>query len=318
MRTHVHTSLDEVSAAEWDLLEARPPASLCGSRAWFEAALETVDRGVTPNLIAVEADGRLVGLLPMVRDEREGTPKLRIAASPHNDLMDVLALPSHGEGVARAVIEALSGFSGCEVILDDLDPEGALAAVVSDYPPLRCHPGSAAPVIDLRDPTAGLSAKRNRRLDRSLRQLRESHQVEFRWSRGSTAMDCLPRFMRQRNARLRALSRDFFVPPAEMLEAAVRGLAPFEGCAFSEMLVDDEPVAIDLYLLDGAVAMLWLRALDMDWLGPSCGHLLLRASAAHLAAEGYEALDLGRGAESYKFSFGARPRELLNVHFGTD
>jgi CelD/BcsL family acetyltransferase involved in cellulose biosynthesis len=80
-----------------------------------------------------------------------------------------------------------------------------------------------------------------------------------------------------------------------------------------EMLVDGGVAACDLYLLDGSVAMLWLRALSMSWLGYSCGHLLLQTSADQLAAEGYEALDLGRGAEPYKFRSGAHARVLLRA-----
>jgi CelD/BcsL family acetyltransferase involved in cellulose biosynthesis len=80
-----------------------------------------------------------------------------------------------------------------------------------------------------------------------------------------------------------------------------------------EMVVDETVVARDLYLVDGSVAMLWLRALDMRWLRHSCGNLLLRASVERLAACGYETLDLGRGDESYKCCFGAERRVLLRA-----
>ncbi len=64
--------------------------------------------------------------------------------------------------------------------------------------------------------------------------------------------------------------------------------------------------------------MLWLRALDMDWLAHSCGHLLLRAAVRQFATEGYQELDLGRGGEPYKFSFGARVRRLRNASLSVD
>jgi CelD/BcsL family acetyltransferase involved in cellulose biosynthesis len=266
-------------------------------------------------LIVAELDGRAAGLLPLVCDERHGRPVLRFAGAPFNDLGDAMVLPGHEPEAADAFIEALvdAASEGCEVRLDDLDPAGALAGADARLRRLRWEPGSAAPVIDLRDPTAGLSPRRLQRLDRSLGQLRAKHFLEFRCQGGSSAVEILPHFMRQRDTRLRALGRSLSLPPAGLLEAAVRVLAPGGHCVFAEMLIDGQAVARDLYLLDGKVAMLWLRALDMAWLKHSCGHALLLVTAERLKAEGYEGLDLGRGDEPYKFSFGARERQLLNA-----
>ena len=45
IEARVLTSLADVCEEEWNALSARPPASITGSRAWAEAALQTVDRG---------------------------------------------------------------------------------------------------------------------------------------------------------------------------------------------------------------------------------------------------------------------------------
>lgn len=314
-----HRRLADAPAGEWDALSARPPASLTGSRPWAKAALATVDQALSPLLLAVRRDGQLVGVASLVVDERGRRPLVRFAAAPYNDLADLLTLPGYEQAAARASVDGLIELvreGDWDVRLEDLDPAGALAAVADDpRRPLAWAPGLDAPVIDLRDPGARPSLRRLRRLDRSLELLRARGRVEFVLRGGAAMIEVLGEFRRQRDARLQRLGRDLALPPAEFFDAAVRGLAPLGRCAFMEMLVDGAAIARDLYLLDGDVAMLWLRALDMDWLAHSCGHLLLRAAVERFSAEGYVALDLGRGAEPYKFNFGARDRRLLNARF---
>jgi CelD/BcsL family acetyltransferase involved in cellulose biosynthesis len=203
--------------------------------------------------------------------------------------------------------------NGMAIDLKDIDPDGALATAASGDRGLSWAPGPSAPVVDLRDGAARPSPARQRRWDRILAGLRSRHRVEFRRTDGAAAAEALAAFNRLREERLRQLGRDFHDPPLPFLEAAVRKLAPSGRCALMEMSVDGTMVARDLYLLDGRTSMLWLRALDMSWSRYECGHLLLRESMARLAAEGYEALDLGRGGERYKFDAGAHERILLRA-----
>ena len=263
----------------------------------------------------VEHAGQVVGLLALARDDRAAQPLLRLAASPYNDLADVMVLPGHGVEVALASIEALQSLAadGFNVELEDLDPQGALAAADPDRRLLRWQPGSIAPTIDLCDDEPSISRKRQRDWDRLLRRLQATHRVEFHFRQGAATIAILPEFMLQRDARLRALRRNLSLSPPALTEAAIRALAPMGRCAIAEMNIDGMAVARDLYLLDDTVAMLWLRALDMGWLRHSCGHLLLRDSAEHLTETGYKTLDLGRGNEPYKFSLGAQERLLLNA-----
>lgn len=315
----VERSLAAVAECEWASLHARPPASLTGSRPWAEAALATIDRGLSPLLLAVRTDGRLVGAASLVLDTRSSRPLLRFVAAPHNDLADLLTLSGYEQVAARAAVDGLAALARAEswdLRLEDVDPAGAFAAV--ERPGDRAGhlvwgAGSIAPVIDLHGSCARPSVRRLRRLDRSLKRLRAECRVEFALRRGASMVEALGEFTRQRDTRLRRLGRNLALPPGEFLDAAVRALAPLGHCAFMEMRVDGVAVARDLYLLDGKVAMLWLRALDMDWLAYSCGHLLLRAAVERFAADGYRALDLGRGAEPYKFSFGARDRQLFSA-----
>lgn len=311
----VHDEIRDVPAVDWAALTARAPASLAGSRAWFEAALETVDHAAEPHLLTVRAGRRVIGLMALVLDLKP-RPTLRFAAAPFNDLTDLMVLPGHEAAASVAVVDSLLEISrrGWLIELEDLDPAGILATADRSRDMLRWEPSWAAPTLALDERHDSLVSSRLwRRWDRALQRLTSEHRVDVRLVAGSSLLDGFAEFVRVRDARLRAKGRNLHDPPAELLEAVVRRLAPLGRCAFMELSVDGTVVARDLYLLDGSIAMLWLRALDMGWLRYSCGHLLLRASAKRLAAEGFHTIDFGRGAEPYKFACGARERVLLTA-----
>jgi CelD/BcsL family acetyltransferase involved in cellulose biosynthesis len=310
-----YEQIQDVPAASWKALTARSPASVTGSRAWLEAALATVDRDADPYLLTVCDGDRPVGLMTLV-SESGPRPRLRFAAAPFNDLTDLLVCPGYEAAASAAVLHALRGRAreGWTVELMDLDPAGSLAAGDPQRRLLRWEPSWSAPTLrldgnDLPRP----SRRRRRNWDRALAQLTARHRVEIRFVTGSAMLTDLKEFTHVRDIRLRAKKRNLHDPPLALLEAAVRRLAPLERCGFMELHVADLVVARDLYLLDGSVAMLWLRALCMDWLRYSCGHLLLRASSEHLAIRGFHTIDFGRGAEEYKFAFGAQDRVLLTA-----
>jgi CelD/BcsL family acetyltransferase involved in cellulose biosynthesis len=266
-------------------------------------------------LFAAEAEGRLVGLLPLALHEHRLFPTLRFAGAPHNDLNDVLVLPGYEREAPAAIVDVLAGVEerGWSLCLDDVDPGGQLAAIGGQRV-LEWAPGGRAPVIDLRGPwEAAASGPRRRQWNRRLRRLRERHAVEIRRLDGEAIIDALPRFAALRAARLHATGRAPDQPPPAFFQAIARELAPAGACALVEMLVDGDAVASDLYLLNPPVALMWLRALDPGFQRFPCGHLLLRATAELLAADGYESLDLGRGDEPYKYVFGAEPRTLLRA-----
>jgi CelD/BcsL family acetyltransferase involved in cellulose biosynthesis len=314
--------LSDVSALEWAALRARPPASLSGSPAWAEAAFAAQHPAAAPLLLAVEHRDRLVALLPLAVHYAPGSrPTVRFAGAPRNDLTDLLALPGYEREAAELVIETLCSLPGRgrRVELDAVDPDGVLAGADPRRCALRWTPGDIAPVVDLRGPwRSAPSLRRRRRWDAALDAVWTRRAVRFRRLDGAGVAAELTPFLRMREARLAAAGRAIDRLRDRSIQEMLAALAA-RGCvAIMQMLIDGAVAAADLYLLDRPVAMARLRALDPEWRHVPCGHLLMRASAEAFAAEGYEVLDLGRGAEPYKFGFGATPRVLLRACLGTD
>lgn len=318
LRTRVCLSREAVDPVSWDALTARPPASLSGSRRWSAAAFEAAHPEAEPMLVAVEGEGRLLGLLSLaVHAGKGGERIIRFAGSPHNDMTDLMVLPGSSPGVAVAALRALQRLheEGYSLQLDALDPGGSLAAGGPPVEALEWGIDEPAPVVDLTGPWhSGASHRRRKQWERKLRRLDKAHAVEFRVIDGPRMIEELAMFGRLREARRLATAREPDLPPTPFFEAVVGRLCRSGACAFFEMTIDGVPVARDLYLLDSPVAMMWLRALDPAWQQTPCGHLLLRKTAEILAEREYETLDLGRGAEVYKFFFSARERRLLTVH----
>jgi CelD/BcsL family acetyltransferase involved in cellulose biosynthesis len=306
-----------VDPAAWDALTARPPASLCGSRHWFTAAFEAAHPDAEPMVVAVEREDRLLGLLPLaIHGSGDSDQIVRFAGAPHNDMTDLMVLPGSSPDVAATALETLQRLheEGYLLQLDALDPNGALAAAGPPVEALEWGTDESAPIVDLGSPWhSGASLRRRKQWERKLRRLSEAHAVDFRVIDGSRMVEELALFGSLREARRLVTARQPDLPPAPFFEAVVRRLCRSGACAFFEMSVDGVPVARDLYLLDSSVAMMWLRALDPAWQQIPCGHLLLRRTAELLAEAGYETLDLGRGAETYKFFFRARERRLLTA-----
>lgn len=314
-QVRVVSRLSEIDERDWSALTARSPASLSGSREWLAAAFATVSRGLEPYLLAVESNGRLDALLPLALDPSGEGPALRPGGSPHNDLTDVLVAPGR-EAAAATIVAELVALSkrGWSVLLDSLDPDGVLTAATRESGAFSWSEGRASPLIDLGGSwRAAASQRRRQQWDRALRRLRASHRVEFELIEGGEATAALGEFLYVREARLRAKGHPTDRPPVPLVVAAVPRLARLGRCAFAEMRIDGRMVARDLYLLDRGTGFMWLRAFDDEWQRFPCGHLLLRATAERLAAMGYEALDLGRGDEPYKFFFGAANRTLLHA-----
>jgi CelD/BcsL family acetyltransferase involved in cellulose biosynthesis len=316
VRLRTYRDLTQVGGREgWSELRARPPASLTASRGWLSAAALTVDRGSVPYLLAVEDDDRLLGLMTLTLDRDERGARVRFAASPNNDLCDVLSRPGCEQLVGDLILAELARIiaRGWSIALESVDPSGLLFAAAGHSNLLSWSQDECAPTVDLQGPwRTAVSGRRGSQWARRMRRLRQAGAVELRQLEGDGVCRELSSFLTLREAR-RAAKGYQDLPPTAFLTHVVNELAPTGNCILMELLVDGAPVAADLYLIDRPVALMWLRGLDPRWRRFPCGHLLLQASAESLSECGFDTLDLGRGDEPYKALFGAERRVLLRA-----
>lgn len=307
-----HSDVGGIDRDSWARLSARSPASVIGSPQWLEAAFATTHRGMEPLLLASEGENGLTGLLPLAVSG-DGA---RLVGAPYNDLSDVLVAPGYESEATEALLEATKSLAGrgIPVTLHSIDPRGVLPEVDAGVGAFEWSVERPAPEITLDcDLEEKVSGRRRRTWGNRRRRIEQDHAVEFRvLTGGRDVLAALPVFERLRESRRQATGRPPERPPVALVAEAVKLLAA-EGraVAFFEMLVDRQPVASDLYLLDPPVGLMWLRGLDPAWREFPCGHLLLCWTARYLRSCGYEVLDMGRGAEPYKFIFGASDRVLL-------
>jgi CelD/BcsL family acetyltransferase involved in cellulose biosynthesis len=321
--TRALTSLEDIDRLEaWDALSARAPATLTGSRAWVRAAFEVLHPRAAPHVIVAERDGALVGIVSLAVERSASGPVARIAGDPLNDLADALVAAGQPDAPA-AIARSLEDLTrrGVSIELNELDPAGVLVAAldVKRGRPFAFEDAGDAPTVAL-DAASELPAARRRDLDRLLRRLRERHEVRFEWTRGGGVAAALGDLLRLRAERFSAVGRTSELPPIErepgferFLTRMADELGATSRAAVATLLIDGAAAARDLYLLDGGVAMLFMRGLSPAWQRSSGGHLLLRWCIEELTREGFATLDLGRGDETYKYMFGATPRRLVRV-----
>lgn len=266
-----------------------------------------------PLLLVSEGKVGVTGLLPLAIDDSGAACQV---GAPYNDLSDVLVKPGHEIEATEAILAAAGSLAdrGVKVTLHSVDPFGLLARVDAGVGAFEWSAERPAPEILLDcDLEEKISGRRRRTWGNRRRRIEQDHTVEFRLVVESReVLDALPRFERLRELRRQATGRPAERPPVALVAEVVRRLAAQGGTvAFFEMLVDGNAVASDLYLLGPPVGLMWLRGLDPAWQAFPCGHLLLSWTAGYLRSRGYEVLDMGRGAEPYKFIFGASDRVLL-------
>lgn len=304
----------------WDALQARPPASVCGSFSWVNAALDYLHQKGEPLILLILDGTRLVGSLPLICEMRHGVPTVRLVGDPLNDLADA-RLAVDCPGAARALLTALEALSanGAHIHLTDLDPDGHLVSVLRGSRVFRLSDAGDAPVIDLNTWPA-LSRNFDKNLRRCERMLRAQHHVTFRWQRPDPAGSLLADLLRLRSARFRQTGAVSELPEIEsepgfrfFLQSVSTELGAQDRCGIATLCLDGIPVARDLYIADQRTAMLFLRGMNPQWHRYSCGHLLLKSTVTRLAKEGCTTLDLGRGDEAYKYRFGANSRRLVTA-----
>lgn len=270
----------------------------------------------------VEEDGRLIGLVPLVLRQRGLLRVLEAVGIEPGDYWDQLAEPGRERDVATAFAAALkeTGADWDAWILRCLAPGSPLIEALETRP-LRvvARPPVPSPAIELPDSfeayLAGLSGNRRSNLRRHLRRL-DSGEVEIE---EVTELDRLPqvieRWRELRRAQRAAAGLDInpeHLSPrfsAFMLDV-MRALVPLGSGLVWEFKLGGEVVGTYLNFADAEAFHWYLGGFDPLVTKLGIGKIAIAHGIRTSIEAGRRRYDFGRGAEDYKYFYGAVDRPL--------
>ncbi|HEX5416197.1 MAG TPA: GNAT family N-acetyltransferase [Chloroflexota bacterium] len=303
----------------WETLLANCPCNtIFLTWDWQDLWWRTIGEGEL-NLLTVQAGDEVVGIAPLVcQDGRWGfAGGVEVA-----DFLDVIASPSHREGVARAVLEFFQR-SGSPVELRNLRPASLGATLLQSAAPAfqltpSLEPEDVSPRIELTGDWDSylhtLSKKDRHELRRKTRRLVGAGEVRWFYVTDPATRDAdVSDFLRLH--RLSAESKAAFMT-AEMehfFRALVDEFVPRGLLRLYFLEVDGVRVAsVILFDYEGEF-LLYNSGYDPAYAHLSVGLLLKAFCIKDAIDEGRRVFDFLQGDESYKYDLGAVDVPILRL-----
>lgn len=291
----------EALRGEWHALwRADPRATAFQSPHWLLPWWKHIGQGELCTLAVRDDDGALVGLAPLYVYEQQGTRHLFPVGIATTDYLEPLARRGHEQEVAAAI----------RARIEDLDWD------VLEWPQLRrdCalladgdpHPGEPNPVLALPATTIPRSTLANLRTCRNRAARAGALSYELATAEEIPLfLETLARLHEQRWS-LRGLPG---VLADEAVQAAHAEAAPLLHAAgvlrLHGLRLDGELIAVLYALVHGQRCCYYIAGFDPRHAFFSPGSLLLAHAIEHASAEGATVFDFLRGAEAYKYRWGA-------------
>ncbi len=305
----------ESDVAEWCALAARcPDATVFQHPDWILPWHAHLGAGIEPWLVGVRAGGDLIGLAPL------GVAGGRVAflGGEVSDHLGLLAAPHARARVATAVLEHLAAERARwdEAVLARLAPSSSLLAVPIP-PALRAShaAGDVCPYVSLPSGARSLSEVLPRGFARRVRQslsvARRAGRYEVRWIAADEVSPFVETLFALHEARW-ALEQQRGVLARQDVRAFWRDAMPALSARglsrFLEIRLEGEPIAAYAAFARRGRVLSYLGGFDPRAAKLSPGRLALAALFERSIAEGAHEIDFLRGAEPYKYDWGARDR----------
>lgn len=263
------------------------------------------------HLLAIRADGELIGIAPLVREN--GVWGFAGGAEIA-DFLDLIARPGHEDAVAEAALDYLEDHPG-PVLLRNLRPEAVGATVLVEAARRR----GLGPVLEMEDVSPkvelprtweeylhSLSKKDRHELRRKLRRLAAAGEVQY-WA---VAPDDLTESDLADFARLHRLSAEekanFMTPAMErFFFAMVREFLPRGWARLYFLSVDGVRAAATILFAYREAFLLYNSGYDLAYAPLSVGLLLKAFCLRDAIEEGRRVFDFLQGSEPYKYHLGA-------------
>lgn len=299
--------------AEWRALaESCPDASPFQSPEWLLAWREAFLAGGLW-VLAVRIGTELVGLAPFyLHREADGGRQLTLLGNGLSDRLDLIAAPGRQARVAAAVFAHVhrrcDAWDRCDFRdvpagspLLELELAGAAQDVVEPEPP--------CPVLDLG--ADGPSARRRQDLTRCARRLAEHGRIGRRTANAESLAGDLAELERLHAARWAQRGEaGVFAEPvvARFHRAAAAALLACGGLRLDLLTLNGRPIAAHYGLRRGRRAYSYIHGYDPAYRACAPGSLLLADVLEDARRDGFAEFDFLRGAEPYKYQWGARDR----------
>jgi CelD/BcsL family acetyltransferase involved in cellulose biosynthesis len=318
MQATLHEDLADVLPGWAQLFAADDRATPFQSPGWARAWWRHWANGSRPWMLAVRDRDRLVGLAPL-RDQRVlGLRVLRTGGEP-GDYWDVLARPESRAAVAAAVGRELAGRQRDWDALElSRLPDGSPTADAVEQCGLRAVHRSATPCPGLALPEsfdaylASLPSSRRTNLRRRLRNL-DSGELELRTPALEELPSAISRWQALRSRQWTAMGKRLMAEHTkprfrEFLVDVTTELVPAGLAQVWEFLRDGEVVGSFINFCDDRAFYQYLGAF-----APELGQLAIgKVATAHgirsSIGAGRSYYDFARGAEDYKYWYGAVDR----------
>lgn len=266
-----------------------------------------------------ETEGRVVGLVPLVRRRRGPLRVLEPVGMEPGDYWDLLAEPGLRDEVARAFAGALAAERGWDAWILRCVVPGSPVVGALDALPALVRPPIRSPALELPDSfdayLASLSSNRRSNLRKHLRRL-DNGEVTLR---EVTDPDELPQVVerwrefrrRQWEAAGKDINPEHLSPrfSAFMLDV-MRELVPTGTGLVWEFTVEGTVVGTYLNFADAEAFHWYLGGFDPSVTKLGLGKIAIGHGIRTSIEQGRRRYDFGRGAEEYKYWYGAVDRPL--------
>lgn len=326
MSSLVLEQLDSVPALEelvpeWrHLWERCPSATVFQSPEWLLPWWRYVGGG-TLRVLALRADGNLVGLAPLFLHIWQGQRQISPVGVSHSDYINFLLLPELARqgllSVWRHLADLQAEWDLCD--LPDIPPDSPLLRVPVPKP-LQAHlePGEVCPVVELTSAEAfwkNLPAHYRRNLRRARRILETTGAVHIERADRDTVPEFLDVLFRLHEKRWAEKGERGVLADANLqaFHRQAAGCLQERGLLRLYGLFHDHALSGVMYdLAAGQRVYAYLDGFDPELERGSPGVLLTLFAIQEAIREGRHEYDLLRGKEEHKYMWGARDRQ--NYH----
>lgn len=313
--------LRELEPAWWDLFSRAPQAHPFQSPAWLLPWARIFASGAALRVIVVW-ERAMIGLLPLVLQDEGGRRTARLVGSGITDYLDALVDPSFRREALAALSEAL------RAIADEVDAI-ALTDVPSDSLLLElgergwnrtCETCAVCPTIELRESQDALTRLMRPWLRRNVRQGRARLDRQgARWvcADERSVHAFVEALLSLHTSRFRARGEPGVLADPSVHEfhrLAAPALVAHGLLELSAGFVGERPIAA-AYVLTRRDAYLYLTGFDPEFERCSAGSVIIHQTlqrAVHTRKRRYDFL---RGAEPYKYAWGAKDSVTLRLRF---